>query len=66
MMRGEKTGMTKQEYDELQERLSDLLEKKDIDGRKVKRSQDYIDAVMASKSVLHSWFCWKGEKSNDA
>lgn len=62
MMRGEETGMTKQEYDELQNNLSSLLEKKDINGRKVERSQDYIDAVMASKSVLHSWFCWKGEK----
>lgn len=48
--------MTKQEYDELQGRLSDLLEKKDINGRKIKRSQDYEDAVLAAKSVLHNYF----------
>ena len=53
--------MIKQEYDQLQRELSDLLEKKDSSGRKIKRSQDYKDAVMASKSVVHNWFLFRNE-----
>ena len=53
--------MTKQEYDNLQRELSDLLEKKDINGRKIDRSQDYKDAVVASKSVVHNWFLYRNK-----
>lgn len=48
-------------HDELQTKLSDLLEKKDVCGRKIRRSQDYKDAVFAAKSVLHSYFKFHNE-----
>lgn len=53
--------MTKREYEELQAGLSHLLEKKDINGRKIRRSHDYEDAVNAAKSVLHSYFMFHNE-----
>ena len=53
--------MTKQEYDRLQRALSNLLEKKDPWGKKINRSQDYKDAVMASKSVVHNWFLYRNK-----
>lgn len=53
--------MTKQEYDQLQRELSDLLEKKDLHGVKIRRSQDYKEAVLASKSVLHNWFLFRNK-----
>ena len=54
--------MTKHEYDELQNNLSSLLEKKDIYGRKIIRSHDYEDAVNAAKSVLHNYFMFHNEE----
>ena len=48
-------------HDELQIKLSDMLEKKDVCGRKIRRSQDYKDAVFAAKSVLHSYFKFHNE-----
>ena len=53
--------MTKQEYNGLQRELSNLLEKTDSSGRKVHRSQDYKDAVLASKSVIHNWFLYRNK-----
>lgn len=57
--------MTKREYDQLQRELSDLLEKKDLNGRKISRSQDYKDAVLASKSVVHNWFLFRNKEGGD-
>ena len=57
--------MTSGEYNQLQFELSALLEKRDVSGRRIIRSQDYRDAVLAAKSVLHNFYNFHCAKEDE-